>query len=108
MIVIAIVIPFILSLSIHLLLLLRPVHVPNFPPGACDLKVIVTGGWDRSLRVYDEIPREGDPPLLRQVSRLQNVVGRIYWSLIIRSVMGSCSHCFLMRTRGATHGLGEQ
>ena len=31
------------------------------------LKVIVTGGWDRSLRVYDEVPREGDPPLLRQV-----------------------------------------
>lgn len=30
-------------------------------------KVIVTGGWDRSLRVYDEVPREGDPPLLRQV-----------------------------------------
>eukprot|EP00752_Nemacystus_decipiens_P012939 g11452.t1 len=30
-------------------------------------KVIVTGGWDRSLRVYDEVPREGDPPLLRKV-----------------------------------------
>lgn len=27
----------------------------------------MTGGWDRSLRVYDEVPREGDPPLLRQV-----------------------------------------
>ncbi|CAN0393814.1 unnamed protein product, partial [Scytosiphon promiscuus] len=23
--------------------------------------------WDRSLRVYDEAPREGNPPLLRQV-----------------------------------------
>ncbi|CAN0111869.1 unnamed protein product [Scytosiphon promiscuus] len=30
-------------------------------------KLIVTGGWDLSLRVYDEAPREGDPPLLRQV-----------------------------------------
>lgn len=31
------------------------------------LEVIVTVGWDRTLRVYDEVPREGDPPLLRQV-----------------------------------------
>lgn len=31
------------------------------------MEVIVTAGWDRTLRVYDEIPREGDPPLLRQV-----------------------------------------
>lgn len=37
-----------------------------FAFGACT-KLIVTGGWDRSLRVYDEVPREGDPPLLRQV-----------------------------------------
>ncbi|CAM9260448.1 unnamed protein product, partial [Ectocarpus fasciculatus] len=50
-------------------------------------KVIVTGGWDRSLRVYDEAPREGDPPLLRQVegahcTDINAVAVSHRWSLI--------------------------
>lgn len=44
-------------------------------------QVIVSGGWDRSLRVYDEVPQEGDPPLLRQASELVVLVFR--WSMHI-------------------------
>ncbi|CAM9742896.1 unnamed protein product [Discosporangium mesarthrocarpum] len=58
---------------------LQGVRVGSFTPGhrgpvSClgyvaedKASILVTGGWDRSLRVYDEVPREGDPPLLRQV-----------------------------------------
>lgn len=47
----------------------------------------MTGGWDRSLRVYDEAPREGDPPLLRQVegahcTDINAVAVSHRWSLI--------------------------
>ncbi|CAM9403818.1 unnamed protein product [Sphacelaria rigidula] len=59
-------------------------------------QVVVSGGWDRSLRVYDEIPREGDPPLLRKVdgahsSDINCVVVSRHFSLIASgSAGGSC------------------
>ncbi|CAM9158987.1 unnamed protein product [Choristocarpus tenellus] len=56
---------------------LQGVRITAFTPGhkgpiSClgyvgEDKVLLTGGWDRTLRVYDEVSREGDSPLLRQV-----------------------------------------
>lgn len=57
-----------LTRALTLFLILIPALTPTFLKLWTHTQVIVTGGWDRSLRVYDEAPREGDPPLLRQVS----------------------------------------